>query len=37
MACDAPRRFRVTLRALEDDRVLYNGRIEHRAHMDRRQ
>lgn len=25
--------YRITFRALEDDRVLYVGRIEHRAHM----
>ncbi len=25
--------YRVTFRALEDDRVLYIGRIEHRAHV----
>jgi len=36
MACGTAA-IRVTLRALEDDRVLYNGRIEHRAHMYRRQ
>jgi mRNA interferase RelE/StbE len=29
--------YRVTIRALEDDRVLYVGRIEHRAHVYRRQ
>lgn len=29
--------YRVTFRALEDDRVLYVGRIEHRAHIYRRQ
>jgi mRNA interferase RelE/StbE len=29
--------YRVTFRALEDDRVLYIGRIEHRAHVYRRQ
>ena len=29
--------YRVTFRALEDDRVLYVGRIEHRAHVYRRQ
>ena len=29
--------YRVTCRALEDDRVLYIGRIEHRAHVYRRQ
>jgi mRNA interferase RelE/StbE len=29
--------YRVTFRALEDDRVLYIGRIEHRAHIYRRQ
>lgn len=29
--------YRVTFRALEDDRVLYIGRIEHRAHLYRRQ
>jgi mRNA interferase RelE/StbE len=28
--------YRVTFRALEDDRVLYIGRIEHRAHAYRR-
>lgn len=28
--------YRVTLRILEDDRVLYVGRIEHRAHVYRR-
>lgn len=28
--------YRVTFRALEDDRVLYVGRIEHRAHIYRR-
>lgn len=28
--------YRVTFRALEDDRVLYIGRIEHRAHVYRR-
>jgi mRNA interferase RelE/StbE len=29
--------YRVTFRTLEDDRVLYIGRIEHRAHVYRRQ
>jgi mRNA interferase RelE/StbE len=29
--------YRVTFRALDDDRVLYIGRIEHRAHVYRRQ
>jgi mRNA interferase RelE/StbE len=29
--------YRTTFRALEDDRVLYVGRIEHRAHIYRRQ
>lgn len=29
--------YRVTFRALEDDHVLYIGRIEHRAHIYRRQ
>jgi mRNA interferase RelE/StbE len=29
--------YRVTFRALEDDRVPYIGRIEHRAHVYRRQ
>lgn len=29
--------YRVMFRALEDDRVLYIGRIEHRAHVYRRQ
>jgi mRNA interferase RelE/StbE len=29
--------YRITFRALEDDRVLYVGRIEHRAHIYRRQ
>jgi mRNA interferase RelE/StbE len=29
--------YRVTFRALEDDRVLYIGRVEHRAHIYRRQ
>ena len=29
--------YRVTFRALEDDRMLYIGRIEHRAHVYRRQ
>jgi mRNA interferase RelE/StbE len=29
--------YRVTFRLLEDDRVLYIGRIEHRAHVYRRQ
>ena len=29
--------YRVTFRALEDDRVLYIGRIEHRAHVYRHQ
>ena len=29
--------YRVTFRALEYDRVLYIGRIEHRAHVYRRQ
>jgi mRNA interferase RelE/StbE len=29
--------YRATLRALEDDRVLYIGRVEHRAHVYRRQ
>jgi len=29
--------YRVTFRALDDDRVLYIGRIEHRAHAYRRQ
>lgn len=28
--------YRVTFRTLEDDRVLYVGRIEHRAHIYRR-
>jgi mRNA-degrading endonuclease RelE of RelBE toxin-antitoxin system len=28
--------YRVTFRALEDDRVLHIGRIEHRAHVYRR-
>lgn len=28
--------YRVTFRALEDDRVLYIGRIEHREHIYRR-
>jgi len=28
--------YRVTFRALEDDRMLYIGRIEHRAHVYRR-
>lgn len=28
--------YRVTFRTLEDDRVLYIGRIEHRAHIYRR-
>ena len=34
-----PRRgdYRVTFRILEDDRVLFIGRIEHRAHVYRRQ
>jgi len=29
--------YRVTFRTIEDDRVLYVGRIEHRAHVYRRQ
>ena len=29
--------YRITFRPLEDDRVLYVGRIEHRAHIYRRQ
>jgi mRNA interferase RelE/StbE len=29
--------YRITFRALEDDRVLYVGRVEHRAHIYRRQ
>jgi mRNA interferase RelE/StbE len=29
--------YRVTFRLLEDDRVLYIGRVEHRAHAYRRQ
>ncbi|CQD24012.1 toxin [Mycobacterium lentiflavum] len=29
--------YRVTFRAIEDDRVVYVGRIEHRAHIYRRQ
>jgi mRNA interferase RelE/StbE len=29
--------YRVTFRAIEDDRALYVGRIEHRAHVYRRQ
>lgn len=29
--------YRVTFRAIEDDRTLYVGRIEHRAHVYRRQ
>jgi mRNA interferase RelE/StbE len=29
--------YRVTFRAIEDDRVVYVGRIEHRAHVYRRQ
>jgi mRNA interferase RelE/StbE len=29
--------YRVTFRTLEDDRVLYIGRIEHRAHIYRRE
>jgi mRNA interferase RelE/StbE len=29
--------YRVAFRALDDDRVLYIGRIEHRAHIYRRQ
>ncbi len=29
--------YRVTFRALEDDRVLFIGHIEHRAHIYRRQ
>jgi mRNA interferase RelE/StbE len=29
--------YRVTFRILEDDRVLFIGRIEHRAHVYRRQ
>ena len=29
--------YRVTIRALDNDRVLYIGRIEHRAHVYRRQ
>ena len=28
--------YRITFRAIEDDRVLYIGRIEHRAHVYRR-
>ena len=41
MVCGAPRRLPCdvpcALRALEDDRVLYIGRVEHRAHVYRRQ
>ena len=29
--------YRVTFRALDNDRVLYIGRVEHRAHVYRRQ
>ena len=36
-SCQAGGDYRITFRILEDDRVLFIGRIEHRAHVYRRQ